>query len=177
MLFSWSWQSLRRVAAFQSFYKHFTTLSVKKQCGAFTVSSRAGFELIAHWSSDLGESSNPWVCAQTAQMLGRETNISDSLQDRFWVLQAILNAYIYNFLTHLFSDWLSSWGMHVLDLPGKAPKVKISFRVSEIWTVTAEFQMSLGLHSWIAFPCSCKCGQRVLRFESIFPLYNFSKCK
>lgn len=157
------------MAASQFFYKHFTTLPASEQWGAFTASSRARFELITDWSSDLGESSNMWVCAQMAPTLGQKTNILVSLQESHRVLQAILNACIYNFLTHLCSDWLSSWRMRAFSLPGKEPKVKISCGGSETWTVTAEFWMSLGPCSWIAFPCSQHtCGQRELQPKPVF---------
>lgn len=155
------------MAASQPFYKHFTTLSVSKQRGAFTASSSAGFELIADWSSDLGESSNVWVCAQMAPTLGLETNVSVSLQESYRVIQVILSACIYDFLICLCSDWLSFGG--VFNLPGKASKVKISFGDSETWTVTAEFQPSPGPCSWTGFPCSqFMSGQRPLQPKPTF---------
>lgn len=155
------------MAVSQSFYKHFTTLSVSKQRGAFTASSRAGFELIDDWSSDLGESSNVGVCAQMAPTLGRETNILVSPQESYWVLQVILSAYIYNFLIHyaLIESVLGG----VFNPPGKAPKVKISVGDSETWTVMGEFWTSLGPCSWFFFPCSqYKCGQRALQPKPLF---------
>lgn len=163
------------MAASQFFYKHFTTLPMSKQQGAFTASSRAGFQLIADWSSDLGESSNVRVCAQMAPTLGQKTNILTLLQESHWVLQVILNAYIYNFLTHLCSDWLSSWRMCAFNLPGKAPKVKFPLEVQKHELSQLNSGCFCGLVAELLFPVLSLCVDREhSSLTPVFLLYCFS---
>ena len=122
------------------------------------------------------------VCAQMAPTLGQETNILVSPQESHWVLQTILNVCLYLFIylfipsfTYASIDSVHG-GCERSICQAKHPRWELP--LEELWAVVAEFWMSLGPCSGIAFPCSQHtCGQRALQpkinFCSVLFLFFF----